>query len=685
MNSTDRFSPQPLPKFFLFACCLLVVLASAGQAAAQEFRGSIAGTVNDSSGAAVPGATVTATNRATNTPQTTTTNEEGAYTLLYLTPGTYTLLVEATGFKRHLSQGVEVRVGDKLVLDLRLETGGVQETVTVTSDPTLLQTSTASAGQVIDRRRISELPLSDGNPFTLARLAAGATYTGELTFSRPFDNQGTSAIRADGAPGRNEFTLDGTPNMASGGGQNGVGRVAFVPPADAVQEFKVETASFDAQQGHTAGANVNVTLKNGTNDLHGTLYEFVRNDKLAANDFFLNRAGRPRTALRYNRYGATVGGPVLLPRFGEGGPGVWSGRDRTFFFFAFEGLKDTFPEPTQFTVPTLAQRGGDFSALLSQGIQIYDPLTAGCGAPLVPPPAGQTTCASGVRVVRAAFPGNIIPATRISQIARNYLQFYPLPNQQGDALGRNNFISGQPRTDDFHSESVRIDHTYTDKHKAFVRYTHNYRQEARSNWTGVLGGINPTGNFLFRINNGATYDHVWTATPTTIVNARFGFSRFWEPNIRQHQGEFDPASLGFSARTAAFFGDASHLPLLDFPDNTFSEIGNDMGAASSFNIYTFQPTVTKVFAAHSVRLGYDFRSYRENSYPATHAAGRYEFASNFTRERDNSPALFGQEFAAFLLGQPTGGVIDRNASRANQTLYHGLFIHDDWKATPKLT
>src|SRR5262249_31709223 len=204
-------------------------------------------------------------------------------------------------------------------------------------------------------------------------------------------------------------------------------RVAFVPPADATQEFKVETASYDGQQSHTAAATVNVALKSGTNGLHGSVYEFVRNDVLSANDFFINRtnlAANPsrdkdhdgkadRDALRYNRYGFTVGGPVMLPRFGEGGKPYWSGRNRSFFFFALEKLKDVFPEPGLFTVPTLAERNGDFSALLPS-IVIYDPSSA--------------VAVAGGRVPRTAFPGNIIPAKFISDIAKNYLKFYPFPN-----------------------------------------------------------------------------------------------------------------------------------------------------------------------------------------------------------------------------------------------------------------
>jgi hypothetical protein len=660
--------------------CLLVLVAASLGVHAQEFRGAISGRVVEASGAAVNNATVTVTNHATNTAVTSTTNESGEYNVLYLTPGQYSVSVEARGFKKSVRSNVEVRVGDRLALDIQLEVGGVTDTVTITADAALLETNSASAGQVIDQRRISELPLSDGNPFVLSRLASGISYVGDLKFSRPFDNAGTSGIVADGAPGRNEFTLDGVPNMASGGG---LGRVAFVPPADAVQEFKVETASFDAQSSHTAGATVNVTLKSGTNKLHGTAYEFIRNDVLSANDFFLNRTNltttptrdkdrdgkADRDPLRYNRYGFTVGGPIFWPRFGQGGKPYFDGRNRSFFFFSFEGLKDVFPEPGNFTVPTVKMRNGDFSELLP-GIVIYDPATAR---------------AEGSRVRRDPFPGNIIPANRLSAIAKNYLNYYPLPNQPGNAQGQNNFISGNARTDDFHSESFRFDQTISDKQRFFARYSHNNRVEARGNWGGVVNGVNSTGNFLYRINDNFGFDHVYTFSPTVTLNSRVGFSRFNEPNIRQHEGQVSPASLGFPAQTVALFGQESYLPRFDI--SGYSVLGDTVGGGSTFNIYSAQSTLTKIAGRHTWRFGYDFRSYRENAYGAGHAAGRYDFAQNFTRgPLDNSTsAAVGQSLASFLLGQPTGGTIERNAARSNQTLYSGMFVHNDWKVSSKLT
>lgn len=645
------------------AVCLAVV-TSLGFA--QEFRGSISGQVTDPSGAVLPGVQITVINPATNTSSTAVSDDTGHYKILYLPPGKYNVTAELPGFKKLEREAIEVRVGDQLTLDLKLEVGEVRDTVTVSTQAPLLEASTASAGQVIDQRRISELPLSDGNPFVLARLAPGVAYNGDLKFSRPFDNSGTAAIVADGAPGRNEFTLDGSPNMASGGGTGGVGRVAFVPPSDVVQEFKVQTATFDAQQGHTAGATVNVALKSGTNNLHGTLYEFVRNDKLSGNDFFLNRAGRPRAPLRYNRYGGTVGGPIWIPK-------IYKGRDRTFFFFGYEGIKDQFPEPGQFTVPTAAERRGDLSALLPLGFTIYDPLTA--------------KAAPGGRIQREAFTNNIIPSNRLSAVAQAYLKYYPLPNQPGDSQGRNNFIGPNGRGDTFHSESYRFDHQLTEKQQMFFRYSHNNRRENRGNWTEVVNGIRPTGNFLFRINNSGTFDHVYTLSPTTVFNYRVGYSRFNEPSIRQHQGAFDPVTLGFSSKTAAFFEGASYFPRFEIQNDAFSNLGDSVGDQNTFNIYSFQPTLTKLRGNHSFRIGYDFRSYRENAYPSRHAAGRYDFGSAFTRgPLDNAAsASIGQGLAAMLLGQPTGGFIDRNASRANQTLYNAAFVQDDWKVSDRLT
>jgi hypothetical protein len=632
----------------------LIVCSIAATAGAQDPRGSITGRVTDTSGGRLPGATVTATNIETNVPSATTTNGEGDYSILYLTPGMYTLSVELSGFKKMSREGLQVRIGDRLAVDGALEVGRMEETVTVTAETPLLDTRSGSAGQVIDEKAISLMPLSDGNPFVLSRLVPGVAYNGDLKFSRPFDNGGTSAINADGATGGNEFTLDGSPNMANGR------RVAFVPPAGAVSEFKVSTASFDAGEGHTAGASVNVTLKSGTNRIRGEAYEYFRRDWLSATDFFVKKAGAEKPKVTYDRPGFSLGGPVVVP-------GLYNGRNRTFAFGAVEWLYDEFPEPGPRTVPSEAMRRGDFSELLAQNIQIYDPNTA------------QRV---GNRVVRTAFPGNIIPPGRISPIAQQLLKSFPLPNQAGN-LGTNNYFSTNPRTDDFYSISTRVDHRLTDKQQVFVRYTRNNRREARGAYFGEVNGIVPTGNFLFRINDGVTADHVYTISSKSVLDVRAGWQRFQEPNVRQHEGLVDPATLGFTPNVTSLFGGAQYFPRVDV--GSFAALGDNLGGSTTHSIYSFQPTLTRMMGSHSVRVGYDGRLYKEYSVNLNRVGGEYTFRGNYTRLQDNSSDMFGQAFASFLLGVPTGGNIDRNGDRLNHTMYHGVYVQDDWKVSNRLT
>ena len=631
---------------------LMLALAAVSSAAlAQDFRGAITGRITDSSNARMPGVTVVATNVETNVAQTTVTNSEGDYTVLYLNPGTYTVTAELSGFKKLARNNLQVRVGEKLGVDFTLEVGAMAETVQVSAEAPVLTTTSGSTGQTISEKTIAMMPLSDGNPFALARLAPGIAYNGDLKFSRPFDNAGTSGIVTGGAPGGNEFSLDGSPNMANGR------RVAFVPPAGAVQEFKVETASFDAGSGHTAGATVNVTLKSGTNNLKGSAYTYYRSDKLAETDFFIKKNNAEKPELGYNRPGFTLGGPIV--------------HDKTFFFAAVEWLYDRFPEPLSQTVPTEAMRNGDFSALLAQGIQLYDPLSA--------------QISTGTSVVRQPFPGNVIPPNRINPIAQKVLSYYPLPNQPGDAGGRNNFFYENPRTDDFYSVSTRFDHAIGNNQRLMGRYTRNDRRESRNAQLGTVNGIVPTGNFLFRKNDGVTVDHTWTQNNTSVWEFRGGWQRFREPNVRQHEGLFDPASLGFSPSVTALFGGASYFPFFDF--DTLSDIGDNLAGNTTHTIYSFQPTYTKLIGDHSMRAGYDLRNYREFGANPGRQAGEYVMrnANAFTRQTNSAAAQNFQDLATFLTGFPTAGTIDINAERNNYQWYHAVFVQDDWKLTSKLT
>lgn len=654
---------------------ITILLLTCAALRAQETRGLLAGRVTDASGAAIPGAQVAAVNTATGVPNRATTNEEGNFALPFLPAGSYEVNVEAIGFKKLARKNIELRVGDKISLDLRLEIGDLKETVTVEESVPLLDTATATTGQVIDRRRVAELPLADGNPFALARLAAGVSVfgTGFLgSGTQPFSTTDPSSITTNGAQGGNEFTLDGAPNTVDKRPQTG-NRIGQQPPADAVQEFKVTTASFDAQQGHTAGATIDVAVRSGTNRLSGTAYEFVRNEVLGANNFFTNRSASlgidengkaKRSPRRYNRFGGTVGGPITIP-------GLYKGKDRTFFFASYEGIRTRTPKSEVNSVPAMDQRAGNFGSLLPLGIRIYDPLTAR---------------QEGARVVRSPFPNNVIPTARLSPVAVNYARFFPTPNLPGDPQGRNNFATV------FASENVydwflgRVDHTFNERHRIFGRYSRGARAETDENRSGVTNGVRATGFQETRFTNNAIVDHVWTMSATTVVNLRAGISRFVNAERNLSDGAFDPADLGFSARTLSQFGERAGLPRMDI--SGFLELGGRSADRVTHDIYSFQPNITKLAGKHSMRFGYDYRVYRENSAPPADVAGRYRFRSDFTRENDltTSAQPAGQELAAFLLGIPaSNSSIQRAAIRSNQNLYHGVYFQDDWKISSRLT
>ncbi|HEY7181783.1 MAG TPA: carboxypeptidase-like regulatory domain-containing protein, partial [Blastocatellia bacterium] len=340
----------------------LFLFLAAAPVVAQEFRGSLTGRITDSAGAALVGAGVSVKNVETNVVNVTTANEDGVYNFPLLQPGKYQLTVTRQGFKAAQRENIELRVADKLTLDVKLEVGSATESVQIVGSSQALETGSVSVGTVISSRQISELPLTEGTAYQLATLAPGIFYTGNPLFTGPTSNGNLSAFRSNGATGRNQITLDGTPNFAFDGG------VGFSPPSDAVQEFKVQTNVFDAQQGYSAGGTVNVAVKSGTNGLHGSLWYFNRDRSRTANNFFSNSLGQERPERTYHRFGGVASGPVYIPK-------IYNGRDRTFFLFSYERLLDNVAEPQLFTVPTAKMRQGDFSELLALPTPtlIYDP------------------------------------------------------------------------------------------------------------------------------------------------------------------------------------------------------------------------------------------------------------------------------------------------------------------------
>jgi Carboxypeptidase regulatory-like domain len=669
------------------ALLLLIAIVTAG---AQEFRGSITGQVADPNGAALPGASVTLKNVETNAETNVTATDDGTYSFPLVQPGKYTLTVTQEGFNTQVRENIEVTVAAKLTLDVKMEIG-VAATVTTVAEAPAIDTGTVSSGTTISSKQIQELPLADGTPYQLATLAPGISYTGNPAFTSPTSNGNLAAFRANGATGPNQVTLDGSPNFATDGG------VGFSPPSDATQEFKVQTNAFDAQQGYAGGATVNVVVKSGTNDFHGSAYYFNRDRTRTANYFFTNRAGQPKPERTYHRFGASLGGPVRIP-------GVYNGRDKTFFFFAYERLKNSEAEPQLFTVPTAAMRQGDFSALLNltQPVRIYDPLSAQATGTVT-----RTVIRDPSRATTANPLGlNIIPLNRLNPVAVAYLNLYPAPNVPGNADGTLNYSSPMVRSSNYRSWITRIDHRISDTQTLFGKYYHSFNPEDRYNWTNS----SITEGLEFRTNDGASIDYTNTVTNTMVLDIRANISRFV---IERRPTPFDPATLGFSAAALSVMRGYQYLPRFDI--RTYdagrpvrSILGSNRtdynaGLLRPFYVASIQPTITQIWGNHTMKYGYDLRVLRENLTTEGFQGGRFFFDGTYTTidlttstnsnnatnlERNRN--LYGRDVAAFLFGIPTAStsqsLIDTSSTNYSvQSVYHGFFFQDDWRVTPKLT
>ncbi|MDX1978863.1 MAG: TonB-dependent receptor [Bryobacteraceae bacterium] len=648
-------------------------LAAVFTLAAQESRATIIGRATDPAGATIAGAVVRATNTATNTTASSTTNESGNFEIPYLLPGIYRVEVELTGFKKSVRDGIELRVNDRMTLDFQLQLGDVAESVTVSGETPLLETSTASVGLVMDERRVAELPVVGGNPFYLSRLSAGVLSSGGRSAGNPMDNGAATGVIVNGTRGgSSEVMVDGSPNMTNRS-------AVFSPPQDLVQEFKIQTATYDASIGHAAGAVTNVSMKAGGNRLHGTGY--YNDSQVRAIPWFTNRfLADPRTVLTeqqraaavpswvHRRWGTTISGPVAIP-------GIYNGRNKTFFTFGFEDLSIERNLSFTGTVPTAAQKRGDFSALgaLGSRYQIYDPFTI--------------AAAPNGRFSRQPLPGNIVPASRIDPVSARLMSFYPEPNQPGlNAEERNNFFNTQRIRRENYTYTGRVDHNFNEKNRFFLRWNNSQHD----NLTDALGTITNI-DILDRTGWGAVIDDVHVFNAGLLVNLRYGVSYQSDINSRGSQG-FDLASLGLPAGLLTEINsklgpDGIAFPRVEVDGGAYTALSNNGGARGATNYHTAQAIVTRIAGAHSMRFGTEYRLQRETGFNYGFIAPQFVFGNAYTRgPLDNSPqSPIGQGLASMLFGIPTGGAINNNASRAEQNSYWGFYFQDDWRITSRLT
>ncbi len=651
----------------------LLLVASVLPAAldAQETRGKIIGRVTDETKGAIPGATVTVTDVARNTTSVAVTSDQGLFHVNYLLPGTYRVTVELAGFKKFVQERIQLQMTETRDLAITLEVGGLEESVNVVAEAAVLNTADANMGLTVDQKRLASLPLIHGDPYKIMGLATGLAHSGSQRLDRPFEPTHIIGYAYNGTrSNRSDLLIDGLPSTATAGANEII--ATYVPPSDLVQEFRVQTATFDAQFGNTEGGVTSMTIKSGTNRFRGSAYYFGAPSSLGANDFFGRARGQARIESNSNRPGTTLGGPLGIP-------GLYNGKDRTFFMFGYERITDKRPRfdiSGDSWVPTQALRNGDFSAY-SQFITIFDPLTR------VPAGAGQ--------FVGQPFPGNIIPADRINPIAKKILQYYSLPKNTGidgsrGPAGNITDSTLAERTQAYDSVTFRIDQKISEKNRMFVRGSW---YERNSNYNDYLASA-ASGTLFQFISWQGVIDDVHVFNPTTVLNVRYGYNRFDRNSDMLYKEAigFDLASLGFASQYNSIVPQIiRRFPRLDFDGNNMVDVayGGDFRPITS---NTFAATLNKSMSAHSLKAGAEVRIYGERSRPVGNAqSGQYTFGNTYTRQNSASGTDYQglQAYAAFLLGMPSTSSITRMPEYDEHSVTYGFFVQDDWRVNSRLT
>ena len=628
----------------ILACCLAAIL-SACVLVAQTGNASLSGQVKDQSGALIPSAAISIQNIATNVTVTTQTNTEGRFTVPNLIPGTYTLAASFQGFKGLERGDIVLQVGDRVSLDLTMEVGASAERVTVTSEVPLLRTEDAQMGLVIDNNRIQNLPQYDRNPLAFALLTPNVT-------------GGTGDLRINGGrTGQTEYFLDGVPLTT--GYDHSV--PASYPSREAVGEFKVITNGLSAEYGRLSGGALVLVTKSGTNEFHGSGYEFFRNQAMNANTWNSNRFGRTKGVFHDNVFGGTIGGPVQISK-------LYKGRDRTFFFFNYEGTRRNTGSNAAITgTPTALERQGDFSqSLVDSGLkaQIFDPLT------------GKM---EGNRVKRDPFPGNLIPPSRFDPMSKIYLAFYPQPNRPAmpNSSHDQNYIgtTSNPYSND--RWTGRLDQNWSSSHVTHFTVTRFDDKSASPRWISMLQPVSTS----YSTAHTFALEHTYTLTPTTILSMRAGAMR--RSYVSGSQVDVDASAWPYQNLVLNLLGTTTNrVPTLG-PNDSIATLGG----GSTNNVYdtTYNSNVSlqKIWGKHNFKAGAEHRRYYSN----VTTGGSVDMTTDrrMTTQYYDNIAGTGMGFASFLLGKANWGQGTQLSGPASLQTYWGAYLQDDFKVSPKLT
>ena len=642
---------------------VIALLASCAALFCQEFRATISGQVTDTSGGAVVGAQIRAVQRSTNQVIETKSNQQGYYTLTYLQPSTFDIEVTAAGFSKLRNENITLLVAEKLDLPFVLQVGSLIEKVIVSATAEVLDSSDASRGLSFDSRMTSEYALNGRQVYMLMDLTPGVLFTQEqfgssgFSGTRGWDTNGAYTMNG-GVAGTNSFSLNGAPISLTGSWQ-------VAPNVDAIQEFKVQVNTYDAAIGRTGGGSVNTTLKSGSNAIHGTLFDFIRNSVFDANYTQNNQVGAPRGKHITNQFGGTIGGPIK--------------KDKDFVFFSFEGFRERVPFPVVANVPPMDIRGGQ--NFTKYNVNIFDPLTV---HPCVSRVDITGTCASAD--IRNPFPGNVLPQSRINPIGVKILSYYPAPNTVGTTQ---NFVASGSTGKYFYDQPIgRWDRVINEKDRVYAMFTFQHGQEYR-NQTGIPGDA-ASGN----INSQRTNFNIissWTRilSPTTIFDIRASFGRFtsWFPDA-DLTSKLTAKDLGMTNMV--------HSPTstLDFPprftvDQYATLFGNgaNLFTWGTDNQWNVVPTITVSKGKQTFRIGVDLVYAMRGSGSIGQTNGQFGFDRSATRQYPlrGGTVSDGSGLADVLLGAPGTGFIDWNDTYYRTSPYAAIFIQEDWKITRKLT
>jgi hypothetical protein len=647
-----------------FVAFLALSVASFG----QGFQGGLRGSARDADGV-VPGVEVSLTNEATNLSRSTMTNESGEYSFAALEPGSYKLNASRAGYKAIDLPGIRVGTQQFVTLDLKLEVGGVADTVSVTAEVPVIETSNASTGTVLDSVSLETLPAPGRNAFMIGVSVPTVIPSGDTQFNRQQDQTNASLLSLGGGTRRgNNYTLDGVPITDL---RN---RATANPTIEALEDVKVQVHTYDAEMGRTGGGVFNTTLKGGSNDFHGTGFFQTRPIWAEENNFFSQKAGIPKPNNPYYLFGGGVGGPII--------------KNRTFFWFAAEDYHDVQTRNISVIFPTAAERAGDFSGLTdSQGrpVIIYDPLTS------------QTV--NGV-VVRAPFQGNRIQANRINPVAAAMLKYLPLPDTNVDN-GSANYTRTALINNRFQQEyTIKIEHKLTDKVSVSGFYLYNRTNEPDADYFQPgLNGPNrfadPNDYLLKRRPQIVAVNSTSTLSSSSVLALRFGWTRF--PDNNTLTADFDPAALGFSPTflNQVSFKKFPDVRIRGYDQSTLPLIPVTLGANDPTEInwksLTFNGSYSKFIGTHTFKMGADFRKMALDTYIPGPGSGFFDFDKDFTSiDGGTSNVLSGSPFASFLLGFPSGLASRQSTLPISTPLnvythYYGVYGQDDWRITPKLT